>query len=219
MPARGYWSVASRRSLALARSFARGVSRPTPVVFLGRDVELRNRNLIQFGRGVTVGRGSVIDGLSQFGVTLGDSVNIGAYSIIEATGAISNLGKGCSIGDRSALGSFSFIGAAGGVTVGSDVIMGNRVSFHSENHTFDETSRPIREQGVTRMGIVIQDDCWIGANVTILDGARVGTGCVIGAGSVVRGEIPPFSVAVGVPARVVNSRLRDSDSHRTSSGG
>jgi len=65
---------------------------------------------------------------------------------------------------------------------------------------------PIRLQGVTRQGIVIEDDCWIGAKVTFLDGAHVGRGCVIAAGAVVRGEIPAYSIAAGVPARVIKSR-------------
>jgi acetyltransferase-like isoleucine patch superfamily enzyme len=54
---------------------------------------------------------------------------------------------------------------------------------------------------------VIEDDCWVGANTTFLDGAHVGRGCVIAAGSLVRGEIPPYSVLVGSPARVLKSRL------------
>lgn len=210
LPMRGYLSIVSRRAMAAGRGLVRGVTHsahPQGWVFLGRDVELRNRHLVHFGRGVTIGRGCVIDGLSREGVTLGDGVSIGPYCIIEATGVITNLGAGCRVGDRSALGSFSFVGAAGGVQIGSDVIMGNRVSFHSENHRFDDLDRPIREQGVTRLGITIGDDCWVGANVAFLDGAQVGKGSVIAAGSVVRGEIPPFSVAAGVPAKVIRSRL------------
>ncbi len=62
----------------------------------------------------------------------------------------------------------------------------------------------------SRGGVVIEDDVWLGAGVMILDGVRVGTGCVVGAGSVVTKELPPFSVAVGVPARIVANR-RDRD--------
>jgi acetyltransferase-like isoleucine patch superfamily enzyme len=200
-----------RRATALARGLLRGAARRGPRsgwVFLGRDVELRNRNLIQLGNGVTIGRGVVIDGLSRRGVVLGDRVVIGAYTIIEGTGVVTDLGEGCTIGSGSALGPFSFIGAAGGVSIGENVLMGNRVSFHSENHCFDDVDRPIHEQGVTRKGIAIGDGCWVGANVTFLDGATVGCGAVIGAGSVVRGVIPPEVVAAGVPARTM--RLRGS---------
>ncbi len=196
-----------RRMLGRIRSLVHG--RGFRKAFLSENVKLRNRRFISFGNGVTLGRGVSIDGLSRSGVRLGHCVNIGAYSIIEATGVLSKLGEGCSIGKNSALGPFSYIGAAGGVTIGEDVIMGQRVSFHAENHVHDRTDIPIRMQGVKRKGIVIGDDCWIGSNSIFLDGAHVGRGCVIGAGSVVRGEIPPYSVAAGVPARVIRSRKMD----------
>jgi acetyltransferase-like isoleucine patch superfamily enzyme len=85
--------------------------------------------------------------------------------------------------------------------------MGQHVGFHPENHNFDRTDIPIREQGTTRLGITIEDDVWVGSNAIFLDGAHVGKGCVIGAGSVVRGNIPAYSIAVGVPAKVVRSRV------------
>jgi acetyltransferase-like isoleucine patch superfamily enzyme len=209
LPLRPVLAVGGRRAAALARGLCRGVARRSPrpaLVFLARDVELRNRHLIEFGNGVTVGRGAVIDGLSRHGVVIGDRVAIGAYTIIEGTGVITDLGEGCRIGKGSALGPFSFIGAAGGVAIGDNVLMGNRVSFHSENHCFDDLDRPIHEQGVTRKGIVIGDGCWVGANVTFLDGTSVGAGTVIGAGSVVRGDIPPDVVCAGVPARTIRQR-------------
>jgi acetyltransferase-like isoleucine patch superfamily enzyme len=148
----------------------------------------------------------LIDGLSEDGVTVGRNVNIGPYCQIEATGVITSIGKGVMIGDNSGMGAFCFVGAAGGVRIGNNVIMGQRVSFHSEDHRFDRIDVPIRMQGVTRKGIEIGDDCWIGAGVVFLDGACVGNGCVIGAGAVVKGVIPQNSIAVGVPARVIRKR-------------
>lgn len=199
---------ALRRTMALLRCIFRGAAfHPKKLLFIGNKVELCNRSFISLGRGVTLGNHVRIDGLSKDGVLIGDRVSIGAYTIIEATGVISSLGKGLKIGAQSGIGAFSFIGAAGGVEIGSNVIMGQYVSFHSENHVFEEVDTPIRLQGVTRLGIKIEDDCWIGAKVTFLDGAHVGTGCVIAAGAVVRGEIPAFSVAGGVPAKVIKSRL------------
>ena len=64
---------------------------------------------------------------------------------------------------------------------------------------------------VARQAIVIEDDVWIGANVVLLDGAVLRRGCVVGAGSVVRGELPAFSVAVGAPARVIRERGTPAD--------
>jgi acetyltransferase-like isoleucine patch superfamily enzyme len=86
------------------------------------------------------------------------------------------------------------------------VICGPRVSFHAENHVYTDPDTPIRLQGVTRRGIVVEDDCWIGAGSMILDGVRISRGCVVAAGAVVTRDVPPYSVVAGVPARVIKSR-------------
>jgi len=169
-------------------------------------VSLRNTSLIRFGKGVTLDRGVLIDGLSRHGVELGDNVMIGAYSIIRAN-LLANLGAGLQMGRDSALDAYSFIGAAGQITIGENVIMGQHVSFHSETHNHERSDVPIKQQGTRRLGIVIEDDCWVGSNTVFLDGCHVEKGCVIGAGSIVRGRIPAYSIAVGAPARVVRSRL------------
>jgi acetyltransferase-like isoleucine patch superfamily enzyme len=180
-------------------------------VFIGDGVILRNKSFLQLGRSVTLGRGCIIDGLSRDGVRLGDNVNIGPYSTIQASGVLTRLGTGCEMGANSAVGGYSFIGCGGGVTIGANVIMGQYISFHSENHIFDRTDVTIRSQGVTRAGIVVEDDCWVGAKATFLDGCHVGRGCVVAAGSVIRGKIPAYSVIGGVPARVLRTRpQRDS---------
>ena len=216
LPTAALIGVAMRRTAGLLRCVFRLVVfsfDPRDWIFLEAGVRLRNRKLIHFGRGVSLGRQVLIDGLSRRGVTIGNRVAIGPFTIIEATGVITNLGEGCSIGDDSGLGAFSFIGAAGGVWIGKNVIMGQRISFHSENHVAVSTDIPIRLQGVTRLGIVIEDDCWVGANVTFLDGAHVESGCVIAAGSVVRGRIPSYSIAAGIPARVIRSRKEEASGH------
>lgn len=79
--------------------------------------------------------------------------------------------------------------------------------MHSENHNYKNVEIPIRLQGINRKGIKIGDDCWIGAKVTILDGTVLGNGCVVAAGAVVRGIIPPYSIIGGVPAKIIKSRL------------
>lgn len=198
-----------RRAICALRAMVHGFGltlSPKRFVFFGANCKVRNPSLVAIGAGSTLGDSVFIDGLSKLGVNVGVGVNIGPYSRIEATGVITNLGEGCFIGDRSGIGAFSFIGAAGGVRIGCDVIMGQRVSFHSENHNFEDLNLPIRLQGVTREGIDIGSDCWIGANVVFLDGARLGSGCVVAAGAVVRGAFPDFSVIAGVPAKIIRNR-------------
>jgi len=198
-----------RRFFSLLRCVIRGVkfsTNPRELVFIGSRVDLRYKQGIKFGKSVVIARGVSINGLAEQGIILGDRVSIGAYSIIEASAVITKIGVGCHIGNDSGIGDFSFIGASGGVWIGDNVIMGQRVSFHSENHCFDQLDLPIRMQGVTRQGIHIEDDCWIGANVVFLDGVHLGKGCVVAAGSVVKGVIEPYSVIAGVPAKVIKSR-------------
>lgn len=210
VPVSALYSLSARRFFWAIRGLFKGVaesSHPNNIIFVGPRVELRNRSFIRIGGGTTLATGVLIDGLSVNGVNIGKQVNIGPYCQIEATGVITNIGLGFTIGDNSGMGAFSFVGAAGGVSIGKNVIMGQRVSFHSENHQFDRLDIPIRLQGITRKGIEIGDNCWIGAGVIFLDGAAVGHGCVIGAGAVVNGVIPPNSIAVGVPAKVVKVRI------------
>ena len=128
-------------------------------------------------------------------------------TIIQASGVLTSLGSGLTIGQNSGIGAFSFIGCGGGVSIGQDVIAGQYVSFHSESHNFAAVDSSIRNQGVTRKGIVIGDNCWIGAKATFLDGARVGSGCVIAAGSTVRGIVPDNSVIGGTPAKLIKTRI------------
>jgi acetyltransferase-like isoleucine patch superfamily enzyme len=86
------------------------------------------------------------------------------------------------------------------------LLIGQNVRFHSENHNFDRIDIPIKYQGVTNKGIKIGNDCWIGAGAVFLDGVTVGDGCVIGANTLVNKDIPPYSVAVGNPVRIIKNR-------------
>jgi acetyltransferase-like isoleucine patch superfamily enzyme len=200
--------IAFRRLIWLGRGVVKCLllQRKFRLVYIAPRVDLRNATLIRFGNGVTLERGVVIDGLSSEGIELGDNVMIGAYSIVRAS-TVASLGAGVRVGKDSAVDAYSFIGAAGHITIGANVIMGQHVSFHAENHNYERTDIPIKLQGTRRLGIVIDDDCWIGSNTVFLDGSHVERGCVIGAGAIVHGQIPAYSVAIGSPARVVKSRL------------
>jgi len=80
------------------------------------------------------------------------------------------------------------------------------VSIYTENHNF-EGGGIIRDQGVTRSFVRIEDDCWIASNAVILAGVTIGKGSVVAAGSVVTKDVPAYSVVGGVPARVIKSRV------------
>ncbi|GKZ24637.1 hypothetical protein AbraIFM66951_011907 [Aspergillus brasiliensis] len=87
------------------------------------------------------------------------------------------------------------------ITIGDRVAFGPNVSLLAATH---ETSVQSRREGKEfALEISIGNDCWIGGDATILAGVSIGEGCTIGAGAVVTKDVPPFSVAVGNPARVV----------------
>jgi acetyltransferase-like isoleucine patch superfamily enzyme len=185
---------------------ARGLIRLRAPVFVGPNVVLRGKGGLHLGRGVTFDRGVQVDGYARDGVTIGPRTRIGAHSVISCTSHLSRYGAGVTIGADSGLGEFGFIGAAGGVTIGDNVIMGQYVSFHAQEHVFGDVGAAIRSQGTVEAGIVVERDCWVGARVTFLDGAHVGAGSVVAAGAVVRGTFPPRSVLGGVPARLLKTR-------------
>jgi virginiamycin A acetyltransferase len=127
-----------------------------------------------------------------------DDVVIDAFVKIKPTGGSGDLviGRGTIINSGCVLYT--------GIRIGSNVLVAANCTFAPTNHAFSDPDRPIREQGFqpSRGGICIGDDVWIGANAVLVDGARIGSGSVIGAASLVRGTLPEFCLAFGVPAVV-----------------
>ena len=111
------------------------------------------------------------------------------------------------LGDHVFINTGCILHAEGGLTIGSDTKIGPYTTIWTSNHNFDRTDVPFRSQGDKLAPVEIGRDVWIGASVTILAGVSIGDKSVIGAGSVVTKDIPPFSVAVGNPAKVIRSRL------------
>jgi len=133
-------------------------------------------------------------------IEIGDGSKIGAMSIIEDRGGFIKVGK------KSFINSFSVLYGHGGLTIGDNVIMATGVTIIPANHKFEDLNIPIANQGENKKGVIIEDGVWIGAGVIILDGVTIGRGSVIGAGAVVTKNIPPMSIAMGVPARVTKNR-------------
>ena len=175
-------------------------------VFVDKYCSFKCKRLIHIKPWLNIQRDVYIDALSLKGVNLGNHVSIGCFTRIECTGSLSHLGEGFTCGDHCGLGTNAFYGAAGGITLGN-VIVGNFVSFHSENHNFSDKDVLIRLQGVNHKGIVIGDNCWIGAKATILDGVHIGSGCVVAAGAVVTKSFPDNVVIGGVPAKIIKERM------------
>ncbi len=180
-------------------------------LYVGRGVRITSAARIRAGRGVKIEEGVELQGLARCGITLGDGVTLGRQASIRPSSYYgTDLGEGLSIGPGSAIGAFCWFGASGFVEIGRNVLFGPRVVIIPENHAHADPRLTIKEQGVVRADVVIEDDCWIGCNVTILAGVRIGRGSIVAAGAVVNRDVAPRSIVGGVPARLLRMRA-DSD--------
>ena len=114
-----------------------------------------------------------------------------------------HIGRGCFVGEGT------IMRGQGGIHIGERVLFAPAVQVLAVDHVFGDVSVPIMDQGITARGIRIEDGCWIGAGAIILDGVTVGKGSCVGAGAVVTRSVPPYSVAVGSPARVIRDLQHD----------
>ncbi len=199
------WLLADR-CLMLIRGYLSGI-RNDGSFFLSAKAIIRGRTMLQLGKAVTIERCVYIDALSTDGIVLGNNVSVGRNTKIEGTGNLQHMGRGLSVGNNVGLGKDCFYGCAGGITIKDDTIIGNYVSFHSENHRVDQPDILIRLQGVSHKGIVVGNNCWIGAKATILDGAIIEDGVVVAAGAVVKaGVYQANGIYGGVPAKLIRYR-------------
>jgi acetyltransferase-like isoleucine patch superfamily enzyme len=174
---------------------------------VGARVRLLFPRHIHAGRNVLIGDDSYVSGFSTSGVRFGDNVRVREGAWIQATSVLDEPGVGLTIGEGTYVGPRAVFGAGGGITIGRRVLFGSSVHLLAENHEFRDPSTPIHAQGVTRAGITIGDDAWIGDGAIVLDGVTVGRGAVIGAGSVVTRSVPDGAVVVGNPARQIRQRF------------
>lgn len=140
----------------------------------------------------------------------GTLIAIGAHSVIDSFVKIKPAGGNGNlvIGEHVVINSGCVLYTGQGIRIGNHVAIAANCTLAPVNHAYQERSRLIREQGFLpgRGGIVIEDDVWIGANCVLLDGAVLRRGCVVGAGSLVRGELAPYTVYGGQPLRVLGER-------------
>ncbi len=130
-----------------------------------------------------------------------NAFTLGAHSTIESFSVVNNGVGDVSIGEHCTVGIGSVV--IGPVTIGSDVIIAQHVVMSGLNHVYEDVTLPIHRQPVTTRPIVIEEECWIGANAVITAGVTIGKHSVVAGGSVVTKDVPPYSVVGGNPARVL----------------
>jgi acetyltransferase-like isoleucine patch superfamily enzyme len=139
-------------------------------------------------------------------MAIGEGTVIGPYSTLSAgVSPEHELGdvEVVRIGDRCLIGKGSGIVAHERVDIGDDVFTGHYVYVTDANHGYEDVTQPPGRQFAPARPVVIRDGAWLGHGVIVLPGAVVGRHTIVGAGSVVTGELPDFAVAVGHPARVI----------------
>ena len=150
---------------------------------------------IKKGKGALIRRGIRLD------VFPFNRFSIGQQSTVEDFCTINNGMGNVFIGDRARIGIGSVL--IGPVNIGDDVRLAQNIVITALNHNYQDISRPISEQGVNTEEVYIGDETWIGANAVILPGVFIGKHCVVGAGSVVTGNVPSYSLVAGNPARII----------------
>jgi virginiamycin A acetyltransferase len=137
-------------------------------------------------------------------IVIGENSVVDAFVKIKPTGGTGDV----VIGQNVYINSGCVIYSGAGITIGDDVLIAANCTLAPVNHRFERRDVTIREQrfGSDKGGITIEADVWIGANSVVLDGAHLRRGCVVGAGSVVTGELDEYSINVGAPTRCVGHR-------------
>ncbi len=173
-------------------------------VVFGRNMTIRHPKKIEIGHNVVFDDNTVIDakGENNTGLKIGDNVLIGRNTTISCKGG------DIEIGDYSNIGPGNIIISESTIKIGKYVFTaGHMYMIAGGTHAFDRTDIPIWKQpSISKGGIIVEDDVWIGASTTILDGVKIGTGAIIGAAALVRKPIHPYTINVGVPAEMVKKR-------------
>lgn len=170
------------RELVGEKRFRRQMMAKHPGLSLGRGVEIRSPDRLVLGRNVAIDR------------------NV----LLHCGGMVwCNNGGGIRLGDDVFIGPNCVLFGAGGIELGTKSMLSPGVVVASHGHASDQPTVPMRDLPSVFAPVVIEENVWVGSNATILPGVTIGAGTVIGAGAVVTGDIPPRSLALGVPARVV----------------
>jgi acetyltransferase-like isoleucine patch superfamily enzyme len=158
------------------------------------------------GKSIKIDPSSWVSGRSVIRVNGGGSIVIGKNCEIHDFSMILTSGGDISIGDNCSVNPFTIIYGVGGASIGNNVRIAAHTVIVPGNHNPGNDDLSICQAGITKKGVRIDDNVWIGAGVRILDGVHIGRNTIVGAGSVVTNSLPPNATVVGVPAKVQKIR-------------
>ena len=172
------------------------------LAFIESGVEFKSASSIELGRRVLLHHGVYLNGWHK-----NSKICLQECAYLDRNVSITAHESGyIEIGKLAYIGPSTCIAGPGPVTIGNYCLISSGCGIYGNNHIFNDPEILIREQGFTNKGITIEDDCWLGTGVKVLDGVTIGKGSIIGASAVVTKDIPPYSIAVGIPARVIAKR-------------
>ena len=154
---------------------------------------------VQAGKNVYIGKHCALKGKSN--IVLDDGVTVRPYAQIWSGGGTVRIGRGSEIGERCR------ISIANSLEIGEKVLLSPNVYITDCDHEYRNIDVPVIEQEIVQKGqaVSIGDGSYIGINTVIVGNVKIGKHCVIGANSVVTKDVPDYSVAVGIPARVIKN--------------
>jgi len=173
-------------------------------VVFGKNMMIRHPKKIKIGNNVVLDDNVVLDakGDENNGIIIGNNVLIGRNTLLSCKQGdikindFTNIGPNCYLVSETSLNLGKYV-----------FVAGNSFMVAGGNHSYEDKKTPMMFQpSISKGGINIEDDVWIAASVNIIDGVKIGKGSIIGAASLVNKKIPAFSIAVGVPAKVIKER-------------
>ncbi|MGA7933339.1 MAG: acyltransferase [Kovacikia sp.] len=178
---------------------------------IGRDSKVSiladirgSRKNIHLGEDVTICKYASLEAdpseTAESKIIIGDRSLISSFAILRTYGGTIKIGHSCFVN------SFTVLYGHGDLTIGNGCLIGPQVTIVPVNYGFKDRNTPFRMQTPSLKGITLEDDVWIGAGVTILDGCTIGKGSVIGAGAVLTKSIEPYSIVAGIPAKQIGVR-------------
>jgi carbonic anhydrase/acetyltransferase-like protein (isoleucine patch superfamily) len=170
----------------------------------------RARRLYTLAYAALVGAKTGADAIVMRGAVLnrehGGAISIGPGTVVHRGAMLLPYGGFIRLGRRCRVNPYSVLYGHGGLTVGDYVRIAAHCVIVPSNHGIALDGGLIADQPLTKRGVRIGNDVWLGAGVRVLDGAVIGEGAVVAAGAVVRGELEPYGIYAGVPARLVRMR-------------
>ncbi len=141
-----------------------------------------------------------------FETNYGGKISIGENTEILTGVMLMTYGGNITVGRSCSINPYTVLYGHGNLSIGNNVLIAAQCVIIPANHNFSDNTITINTQGLTTLGIKIEDNVWIGTGCRILDGVTIGQGAIIAAGAVVNKNVLPFTIVGGVPAKLIKNR-------------